>query len=71
MRLIRVVFGSSRTSTLVRMKLCLMRYTATVPLTGLDLGIEGLSGAMVVHGRSCCLAGLSSLLLGNFGYEAV
>jgi len=70
-RLIRVVFGPSRTSTLVRMKLCLMRETATVPLTGLDFGIEGLSGAVTVLGRRCCLAGLPSLLLGNFGYKAV
>jgi hypothetical protein len=70
-RLIRVVLGPSRTSTLVRMKLCLMRLTATVPLTGLDFGIEGLPGAMIVYDRRCCLAGLSSLLLGNFGYKAV
>jgi hypothetical protein len=53
------------------MKLCLMCHTASVPLTGLDFGIEGLPGAMIVHDRRCCLAELSSLLLGNFGYKAV
>ena len=53
------------------MKLCLMRITALVPLTGLDFGIEGLTGVMTAFGRRCCLAGLPSLLLGNFGYKAV
>ena len=70
-RLIPVVLGPSRTSTLVRMKLWLMRRTAIAPLTGLDFGIEGLPGAMIVYDRRCCLAGLSSLLLGNFGYQTV
>jgi hypothetical protein len=37
----------------------------------LDFGIEGLPGDMAALGRRCCLAGLSSLLLGNFGYKAV
>ena len=43
-RLDIAVLGLCRTSTLVRMKLCLMRHTASVPLMGLDFGIEGLSG---------------------------
>jgi hypothetical protein len=61
----------SRTSTLVRMKQCLMCYTAFVSRKGFDIGIEGSSGSMTIYNRCCCLAGLSSSLLGNFGYKAV
>ena len=64
-RLIRVVFGPRRTSTLVRTKLCLIRITASVPLTGLDVGIEDLPGALTAPWPSLLSSRASELTAGQ------